>query len=488
MASAIDCLSSNHICLKSWIGAVITSIRMGNIKSFFAPQSITMSRANGSQGSGYNVIVGENNTGKSTILTMARYLLSGSESMTIGREARHDTNKPVLEVVWEDAEGSDRISIDTDTDGAIFRKIGNRSRINGNFRFVPSRRPFGSDFAPHILDFKNYESTEFDNRIANQAHFDNQLATSIASLFRDTQKKAEFLRVLSAVDPNSASFSSDNVGGRNVLLYTGPSKRQHVITDTGDGITNLIRIVYSLVTSEPLSCIVVDEPELSLHPQLQRNLYKVLLSYSNDRQVVVLTHSPHFVDWQQISGTARLFRVLIDDEGSSRIVSPSNDSFSSVNAYSDVMSRKYYDSVCKELFFARTAVLLEGAEDVHYIENFLEATGQAPLPIMGYGCGGASVIRPWMRLCCDLNIKCAALFDGDKKSEFDNSQAEFSNRADRARSFLLFKDDIRDKHERNSAGRETSKIIKQGVFRRDGVIHKTSGTTFKLSLSRSATI
>lgn len=263
-----------------------------------------------------------------------------------------------------------------------------------------------------------------------------------------------------------------------MLLYKGPSNRAHVISDTGDGITNLIRIVYALVTSEPGDALVIDEPELSLHPQLQRNLYGLLLNSSADRQILVVTHSPHFIGRQEVSGASRLFRVSIGNDGNSRINSPSKGSFNAVKAHSNVMSRKYYDSVCKELFFSDRAVLLEGSKDVHYIGNFLEATRQDALPIMGYGCGGANVIRPWIRLCVELGIRCVAIFDGDVQVEFCRAVAEFSEQ-NTVRSFLLFKDDIRDKYKRSDSGTETSQLLKEGVFGRDGVIHAKNQIAFQ---------
>lgn len=431
-------------------------------------------------GSGYNVLVGANNSGKSTIVSLVRQLLAPDDTLTIGREMRREPEKPVIEAAWIHPNGDiAEIGIDTGVQGGIFRKTGNHNGLHGSFRFVPSRRPFASDYHVGGMKPSDYEYGELLGRLGNQAFFDGQLATAIAKVFLDASEKDLFVAELMEVDPSSVDFTTDNVGGRNVMLYEGPSKRPHTLSDTGDGVTNLIRIIYVLATSQPGDCIVIDEPELSLHPQLQRNLYRHLLSYSDTRQVVVVTHSPHFVGWAEISGASKLFRVFIDIIGNSQVVSPASASFNAVNAHSNVMSRKYYDSVCKELFFSNRAVLLEGAEDVHYIENFLEATEQKPLPIMGYGCGGASVIRPWMRLCVDLGIKCAAIFDGDKKSEYEAAASEFADRADHARPFFLIKDDIRDKYERNLSGGETNKVIKEGVFRREGIIHPSCRDAFQ---------
>ena len=153
------------------------------------------------------------------------------------------------------------------------------------------------------------------------------------------------------------------------------------------------------------------------------------------------------------------------------MASPTRNSFNDVKAHANVTSRKFYDAVCKELFFADNAILVEGADDVHYLENYLVDTEQSPLPFMGYGCGGASVIAPWMRLCVEMGIKCAALFDGDKKVEYEKATAEFESKAKMARAFLLFADDIRDKHKRSGSGSETNEVLKRGVFTRKGEIY-----------------
>jgi predicted ATP-dependent endonuclease of OLD family len=314
------------------------------------------------------------------------------------------------------------------------------------------------------------------------------LATAIAKYFFEPERKASFIENLKLVDPLSTEFSTDNLGGRNVMLYQGPSKRPHVLSDTGDGITNLIRIIYALVTSAKGDCLIIDEPELSLHPQLQRNLYRLLLNYSRDRQVMVVTHSPHFVGWKEISSCSTLFRIYIDEDGHSIIASPSKEAFSAVKAHANITSRKFYDAVCKELFFADRAVLVEGADDVHYLENYLEETDQQPLPFMGYGCGGASVIAPWIRLCFDMGIRCVALFDGDKKQEFDKAAAEFADQAKTIRPFLLFKDDIRDKHRRTDSGSDTTENLKQSVFNRKGQIHSENKSALNEILDQMRSI
>ena len=84
---------------------------------------------------------------------------------------------------------------------------------------------------------------------------------------------------------------------------------------------------------------------------------------------------------------------------------------------------------------------------------------------LGYGCGGAEGIRPWMRLCSELGIRCASLYDGDKTAEFEAAVNEFAAN-DSLKPFLLNRPDIRDKYERDKASKETTALHTKGVFQR----------------------
>jgi predicted ATP-dependent endonuclease of OLD family len=94
------------------------------------------------------------------------------------------------------------------------------------------------------------------------------------------------------------------------------------------------------------------------------------LDFTLERQVVVVTHSPHFVDWKTLSEAGHLFRVLLNSKGYSEVKSASREAMVAVtkSAHANVTSRKYYDVVCKELFFSDEAVLVGGPDDVNYLK------------------------------------------------------------------------------------------------------------------------
>lgn len=63
-----------------------------------------------------------------------------------------------------------------------------------------------------------------------------------------------------------------------------------------DGTLRVVEIVVQLL-QKGITCLLVEEPELAVHPGLLGKLLALMTSYSLDRQIVVTTHSPQVVDW-----------------------------------------------------------------------------------------------------------------------------------------------------------------------------------------------
>jgi len=153
---------------------------------------------------------------------------------------------------------------------------------------------------------------------------------------------------------------------------------------------NCIRTIYTLHTAQSASTVLIDEPELSLHPELQKNLYQLLLDFAATKQIIVVTHSPHFMDWAILSNTGTLHRVGLNRDGFAEAKRCSREALRNVSGSTQgITSGKYYDAVSRELFFSDVALPVEGPDDVNYISNFLEkiyetntnATAPAEKPI-----------------------------------------------------------------------------------------------------------
>ena len=98
--------------------------------------------------------------------------------------------------------------------------------------------------------------------------------------------------------------------------------------------------------------LLIEEPEMFLHPQMQRSLYKTMREIGRTNQVIYVTHSPHFVavpeydEIQLVRRTEQGTRVQrsdlpTDDRRREKLV-------------------KELDPERNELFFARRLLIVEG--------------------------------------------------------------------------------------------------------------------------------
>jgi hypothetical protein len=82
------------------------------------------------------------------------------------------------------------------------------------------------------------------------------------------------------------------------------------LTAVGVGVSQVLPVLVMALAAEPGSVLLLEQPELHLHPAVQQRLADFLLACaSTGRQVIVETHSDHLV--------TRLRRRIAEDEGSS---------------------------------------------------------------------------------------------------------------------------------------------------------------------------
>ena len=222
----------------------------------------------------------------------------------------------------------------------------------------------------------------------------------------------------------------------------------------GEGIVSLLFITDALYDSEDGDLIVIDEPELSLHPTYQRRLAALLADYAQSRQIVLATHSPYFVNFEHVLNGAEVARVH-RREGSSHISQLSRET---AGLFEGLLRDSHNSHVlgldAREVFFQNEGVVVvEGQEDVVYypkILNDLVTMGKLSNEsavwlrerFFGWGGGGADKIERIVALLYDLGFeRVAGVLDRNRSELAPELQSKFPNY-----TFLsIATDDIRTK-------------------------------------------
>ena len=84
-----------------------------------------------------------------------------------------------------------------------------------------------------------------------------------------------------------------------MLFHLGGPKTGHAVTiaDVGFGVSQLLPILVLGLRSHVSSILLLEQPEIHLHPKLQANLADFLLTLAEqERRIIVETHSDHFIN------------------------------------------------------------------------------------------------------------------------------------------------------------------------------------------------
>lgn len=401
---------------------MINSIRINGFRGFAQEQILGFAQPNGEPGSGMTIVVGANNSGKSTVIESLRAISHATpSSFSQGRRNATAGDQVSIQLITQSA----TVTLKSTRAGGseTDRLIDPDNGWKTNIFLLPSHRVFAPYFgkAEHSRD-----------QHLNQMRLPNARESVVGEfthrLFLADKNKDKFNQVMKELIDPVPNWTIDQSDNGQYFLKLSKGTATHSSEGVGEGLISVLFIVDALYDSAEGDCIVIDEPELSLHPALQRKLVKLLAKYAATRQIVISTHSPYFVDLAALAYGATIARVHVKNHQTQISQLQANTAARIKGVLEDQNQPHTLGLNAQEVFFLEDHIILvEGQEDVVFYRRVLDDLGvDLKGEFFGWGVGGAEKMQIIASVLKDIGFsKVVGILDADKSNVRDELQAQF---------------------------------------------------------------
>lgn len=420
---------------------------------------------NKNYGSGLTVLVGPNNSGKSTIIEAVHLVTSNTETIPI--DMRNQMNDGNVSIVIEDMNET-LYQLKSTAIGGAFVKRTCKLKNGPDMERIPhndlktfilsSKRAFNSTFGIHsTIDRENYKGNVSDSGYRNERNSSSNFGGRLLNIIKNQKNKMKFDACLEKVLTPLPDWRIEAISNGDAYLEFSFNKVKHNSNGAGDGYINIFNIVDALYDSTEDNVIFIDEPEVSLHPELQRKLFDLLVEYSKDKQIIVSTHSPFFVDWSLFAKHSKIIRLRKDEDTINVFELKDSSKKGIVSLLKDAHHPHILSLNANEIFFLKDNVILtEGQEDVLcYKEIFKQLEYVPDASFFGWGVGGEDKFRFVLNILQDLGYeKVFVILDNDKRHTIQ----DYVDKYPLYNFYAIEADDVRNK-ERDKKLNNLMKII-----------------------------
>lgn len=318
---------------------IIEQVKINSYKSIKQPMLLNLHKI--------NIIIGQNNSGKSNILDAIQFSLQaqGKDSNIFYEKTDLDLKiafSPEEQHNWQLPEAS-----------GIFSQKNNLRELKFTRQTLPFNSALSKILSPQVkrLDeaaFTNYHQVENDYRSL-------QNAPGFYMRFQESLKQ-HFPKILASHNALDINYESDG-------LYEGD--RRVTIDRLGSGFRRIF-IMLLYIFHPHYQIVLLDEPETHLHPALQERLLWAMQN-SDAGQIIFTTHSPLFVKPMTLPQVLRTVK-----EADSTKVYGISHAGSTHSFYNPQRLLQELNSDNLEMFFADEVIMVEGMSDKLLLRGLID--------------------------------------------------------------------------------------------------------------------
>ncbi len=161
--------------------------------------------------------------------------------------------------------------------------------------------------------------------------------------------------------------------------------------------------------------LAIEEPEIYQHPQRQRELFQLLkdLSESSGHQVLIVTHSPVFIDMSNPRTIVRFWKGSENETCCKRLATDPFEGAANERRKRRFQLAHWIDPTRGELFFAKRVVLVEGPTELAVIPFVASTLAVLDPQVSVIECGGKGAIPIYIELLKAFDIDYKVVHDED---------------------------------------------------------------------------
>lgn len=417
---------------------MIKKLSISGFRGFGLTQTINFSLPDAkNEGSGFNVIVGPNNSGKTSIIEAIRAFNDNeSPSFSEGKRNLKVNQRVKLELVDEKDFEYIISTIESGGSNTNYSK-----KIDRKILTLQSRRYINYEFGKHEAARDQYITLYNSKTISRSA----QLEGFFSRLFNILRNKEKFDEMLKSILGESIEWTIEQMDNNNYYLKYTFDGVTHSSEGIGDGIWSVFTICDAIYDAKIGDTVIIDEPELSVHPAIQKKIADLFIKESREKQIIVCTHSPYYINWNSIASGGGLIRIIKTKDVGITCYSLTDDLRGKLKGLlQDYRNPHILGFESKEAFFLNDKIILvEGQEDVLIYKKISEhLNSNIKGEFYGWGVGGAQKMEFFLSLFRELGYKkVIGLLDGDQTELFEKMKFEFKD----YKFLILSTEDIRDK-------------------------------------------